>query len=59
MSMDEKETRDDEEGRPEDEEAEVKISPSYICVNPFYLLAVAHLILNLCYPFCLFVGKLS
>ena len=27
MSMDEKETRGDEEGRPEDEEAEVKISP--------------------------------
>ena len=43
MSMDEKETRDDEEGRSEDEEVEVKISPSYICVNPF----------------CLFVGKHS
>ena len=27
MSMDEKEIRDDEEGRPEDEEAQVKISP--------------------------------
>ena len=40
--MDEKETRDDEEGRPENEEAEVKISPSYICVNPFFLFVGKH-----------------
>ena len=32
--MADKETRDDEEGRSEDREAEVNVSPSYISVNP-------------------------
>ena len=63
LSMDEQETRDDEEGRPEDEEAEVKISTSYIFVNPllpFYRkaqLIFTQLVIHLCKPLLPFCRK--